>query len=397
MMEIPTDLDDRDLARYYTLTPEELELVNLRRRPVNRFGFAIQLALLHFPGRPLAEYSNQRQVPRPILTSIAGQIHLPISAFAEYGNRPGTLYEHIDEICKECGYRRCGWREYLAAARFLLPHALESDRAVPLIEQAFEFFRKERILPPTLVQTEKLIWIVLRLAEDHLYLEQKQQEIVEKLSLLRKSIGVVPGSLRLDEHGKLQLPSLEKAVPEQAEYHSRRLSTFLPRIPLADLLLEVDNWTGFLRHLTHLSTGMATTGSQRLILVAGLMGMGMNYGLSKVADSCPYSYRQLSWSVDWHIREETLLTALATLDNFVLNLPFARMWGDGTSSSSDGMRIETVVKTPNAVRNARHFGFGKGVTFYSHTADIWMPFGKQQVISTNESEALHVIDARHAS
>ncbi|GHP01204.1 hypothetical protein KSF_112510 [Reticulibacter mediterranei] len=51
MMKIPTDLDDRDLARYYTLTPEELELVNLRRRPANRFGFAIQLALLHFRGR----------------------------------------------------------------------------------------------------------------------------------------------------------------------------------------------------------------------------------------------------------------------------------------------------------------------------------------------------------
>lgn len=71
------------------------------------------------------------------------------------------------------------------------------------------------------------------------------------------------------------------------------------------------------------------------------------------------------------------------------------------------MRIETVVKTPNGVRNARYFGFGKGVTFYSHTADIWMPFGKQQVISTNESEAfedqihrascLHLIMAAIAS
>jgi TnpA family transposase len=157
MMEIPTDLDDRDLARYYTLTTEELELVNRRRRPANRFGFAVQLARLHFPGRPLAEYSNSAQVPRPILASIAQQIHLPISAFGEYDNRLGTLYDHIDEICKECGYRRCGWREYLAAARFLLPHALESDRAVPLIEQTFEFFRKERILPPTLIQTEKLV------------------------------------------------------------------------------------------------------------------------------------------------------------------------------------------------------------------------------------------------
>lgn len=45
----------------------------------------------------------------------------------------------------------------------------------------------------------------------------------------------------------------------------------------------MDNWTGFLRHLMHLSTGVAATGSGRLILVAGLMGIGMNYGLSKMA------------------------------------------------------------------------------------------------------------------
>lgn len=122
-----------------------------------------------------------------------------------------------------------------------------------------------------------------------LYLEQKQQEIEEKLSRLQKSLGVVEGSIRLDERGKLQLPSLDKVVPEQAEYYRQRLGSFLPRVPLADLLLEVDNWTGFLRHLAHVSTGDATTGSQRLILVAALMSMGMNFGLSKMADSCPYS------------------------------------------------------------------------------------------------------------
>ena len=87
------------------------------------------------------------------------------------------------------------------------------------------------------------------------YLEQKQQEIEEKLSRLQKSLGVVEGSIRLDKRGKLQLPSLDKVVPEQAEYYSQRLGSFLPRIPLADLLLEVDNWTGFLRQLSHVNTG----------------------------------------------------------------------------------------------------------------------------------------------
>lgn len=37
MMEIPTDLSDQDLARYYTLTSEELELVNRRRRPTSGY------------------------------------------------------------------------------------------------------------------------------------------------------------------------------------------------------------------------------------------------------------------------------------------------------------------------------------------------------------------------
>src|SRR2546426_11396270 len=91
-----------------------------------------------------------------------------------------------------------------------------------------------------------------------------------------------------------------------------------------------------------------------------LQGMGMNLGLTKMEQSCPYSYRQLSWSVDWHIREETLLAALACLDNFVLSAPLSRSWGDGTTSSSDGMRMSVGVKAANAEYNAKHFGAGRG-------------------------------------
>src|SRR5579859_3387327 len=184
LMEIPSDLSERDLARYYSFTQEELKLINSRRRPENRFGFAVQLALLRFPGRPLAEYRGDfRQVPHPILKTISHQIGLPVSIYREYGQRTSTLYEHIEDICKECGYRRCGWKEYLSAARHLLLPAMESDRAIPLIETALEYFRSEKILPPTLIQIEKLVWVVLKLAErrvttlltHRLTLGQKQQ------------------------------------------------------------------------------------------------------------------------------------------------------------------------------------------------------------------------------
>ncbi|HEX4714627.1 MAG TPA: DUF4158 domain-containing protein [Ktedonobacteraceae bacterium] len=74
----------------------------------------IPLALLKFPGRTLMEV---KEVPRAVLTAIAEQVDVPASAFTSYGGRENTLYEHLDELRRECGFRSCGWREYLLVAR----------------------------------------------------------------------------------------------------------------------------------------------------------------------------------------------------------------------------------------------------------------------------------------
>lgn len=49
---LPTDRDA--LARHYTFTRTELDLIAVRRGDANRLGFAVQLALLRHPGLPLA-------------------------------------------------------------------------------------------------------------------------------------------------------------------------------------------------------------------------------------------------------------------------------------------------------------------------------------------------------
>jgi TnpA family transposase len=127
------------------------------------------------------------------------------------------------------------------------------------------------------------------------------------------------------------------------------------------------------------------------MLLAAVMALGMNHGLGKLARSTPFSYRQLAWAADWHLRDDTLRQALAELDRFVLHQPLARHWGDGTRSSSDGIRVKVAVKAANAERNAAHFGPERGVTIYGHTADFRLPY-HTQVISTNDREALYVID-----
>lgn len=644
LTQIPADFSDREIARYYTLSPQDLEVINQRRRPHNRVGFAVQLAVLRYPGRPLKDLAS---VPARVLAAIADQVQVPASAFTHYGERDNTIYEHLDEIRQRYGFRECGWREYLWLARQLLPLALESDRAIPLIEQALELLRAEGIIAPTLTHLERLVWMVLKAAErrlfhvltdgltfehrtrldallhpesgrggttrlgwlreppgvtstksikrlverllfvrkldlpplsttlhqnrvlqlarkcskyqaqpllkfkierrhallvahlfelsqdltdqaldqfdkllgelmrkgerrqekhfrintrklnNHLtvltkaaeaflearaegddpvqavltqvseshlratvdsakallrpenldvldliesrspmrqsllalyqalsfqpvrqhepalaalehvaylaerhkrvtaceqkvgkvkvaaplghlterwrkhalsgseiapnyyeaaafealkgrlrsgdiavggsrryrtfegyllpqthfaqltqtqqtrlavptdatqYLDTMRHEITGRLTALEESIGKVEGSLCLNDKGDLSLPALDKAVPAEVEHLRPRVYHLLPQITLPELLLEVDNWTGFLRAFTHLTTGDAPVGDAKLIQVAALMGMGMNLGLSRMEQSCPFTYRQLSWSVDWHLR-----------------------------------------------------------------------------------------------
>jgi hypothetical protein len=89
------DLSVREIARYYTFSPDDLVSIARHRRDANRLGFAVQLALLRFPGRSLTDVS---EVPTPILTYIADQVGVTVTAFDQYGLRENTLYEHLEEI-----------------------------------------------------------------------------------------------------------------------------------------------------------------------------------------------------------------------------------------------------------------------------------------------------------
>lgn len=47
---ISENLSDDDIARYYTLSQSDIEIINKHRRDYNRLGFALQLCVLRYPG-----------------------------------------------------------------------------------------------------------------------------------------------------------------------------------------------------------------------------------------------------------------------------------------------------------------------------------------------------------
>ena len=49
LFDLPTD--EVSMLRHYTLADDDLEIIHARRRPHNRFGFALQLCAPRYPGR----------------------------------------------------------------------------------------------------------------------------------------------------------------------------------------------------------------------------------------------------------------------------------------------------------------------------------------------------------
>ena len=82
--------------------------------------------------------------------------------------------------------------------------------------------------------------------------------------------------------------------------------------------------------------------------------------------------------------------AQAVLVNFHHRLTLPSYWGDGTTSSSDGMRMQIRVSALHADANP-HYGSGKGATIYRFVSDQFSSF-YTKVINTNTRDAVHVID-----
>lgn len=97
---VPADRDA--LARQFTLTPSDHDLVLTRRGDANRLGFAVQLALLRQSGRALAQVEEPID---PLVVWISVQIDVPAHLFADYARRHQTMTDHARQLASMLGLR----------------------------------------------------------------------------------------------------------------------------------------------------------------------------------------------------------------------------------------------------------------------------------------------------
>src|SRR5262249_19243588 len=100
-----------------------------------------------------------------------------------------------------------------------------------------------------------------RYLRDRLALLTEQHPDVERLA----ASGTLPDAEIADE--LLKIKPLTKSVPEEAERLEAAIYGLVPHLKITELLLEVDQWTDFTRHFTHLRTGTPATDRAQLLTV----------------------------------------------------------------------------------------------------------------------------------
>lgn len=221
------------------------------------------------------------------------------------------------------------------------------------------------------------------------YIKERMNSLEEILQFVSKNIGNLNGVTI--ENGELHINRLEKDTPEEAKSFSKLLYSMLPRINLTDLLLEVNNWTNFVDQFIHASSGKRPKEEEKAIILAALMAMGTNVGLVKMSEATQgITYYQMANAAQWRMYEDAFSRAQSKLVNYHHSLPLTEYWGEGKTSSSDGMRIPVNVSSLYAQSNP-HFGSGKGITIYRWVSDQYSSYYVQTVI-TNTRDALYFID-----
>lgn len=118
----------------------DLEVINKRRREENRLGFAVQLAVLRYPGW---SYNHIKSIPGSVIHYISKQIGATPSSISLYPQRENTIWDHLKEIRSEYDFIACTLKEYRMTFKHLHQLALENGDAIHLLHECVDFLRKK--------------------------------------------------------------------------------------------------------------------------------------------------------------------------------------------------------------------------------------------------------------
>lgn len=253
--------------------------------------------------------------------------------------------------------------------------------------QAIESYLIPRTEWPTIKkEAEELLKLPVK-SNDRI--NERSKDLTKSYSILNRGLPSDDSVIIKDKNLSIS-PTSAEDEPQSVKALKKLISDRLPRIELTELLIEVDQWTGFSDLLVHAGgSGAMTDGA--IYKHASVLAQATNLGLSKMANIADLSYQKLLWCTNWCLQDKTLEKATVKIINFHHNHWLTHFWGDGSFSSSDGQRFAAAVKTNTARPLPKYFAYAKGLNFYSWTSNQFSQYGTD--VPASLSEAPYVLDA----
>lgn len=160
LFALPTD--EAALLRHYTLADDDIEYIQTRRRAHNRFGFALQLCVLRFPGRLLAP---GEVIPQQVSRFLAAQLGLKSDDLMRYATREETRHEHLAALREIYDYRMFSGRGARDLKTWLEGEAETARSNEDLVKRFIGECRRTQTVLPSISTIERLCADALVAAE----------------------------------------------------------------------------------------------------------------------------------------------------------------------------------------------------------------------------------------
>jgi TnpA family transposase len=192
------------LARYFHLDDRDRGLLEPRRYPHTRLGFALQLCTVRFLGTFL---SDPTDVPQAVVQFLASQLGISdLSCLTRY--REGQMrHDHVHEIMQEYGYQDFSSQpEHFSFIRWLYTRTWWSEeRLTVLFDLAMARLIDRKVLLPGVSILERLVSTVREHAEARLWRALTQLPTPRQCALL-ETLLVVPEGQRQTPLDRLRRP-----------------------------------------------------------------------------------------------------------------------------------------------------------------------------------------------
>lgn len=166
-------------------------------------------------------------------------------------------------------------------------------------------------------------------------------------------------------------------------------------VHVLDVLREANALCDFTSCFKHFSNKHSKMKPKLETIMAGLMGMGCNIGVRKIANiSTGISENTLANTVNWFFDLKNIYAANRRLTSTISKLALANVYKDSTETlhtSSDGRKVTVGVESIHAAYSFKYYGKDKGMSMYGFLDERQALF-HSMVISPAEREAAFVID-----